>query len=345
MNTSSSRKSGVRNLIATGLKLAVSAALLAFLVLQARHNNNFTALRDGPKHWGFLLAACGCVLAAVLLTLVRWYFLVVTLGLRFSLRDALRLGFLGYLFNFLALGSVGGDLFKAVFLAREQPGKRTEAVASVVTDRVIGLYSLFVLASVAVLCTGSYRAGSPGSLQALSFGTIAATVLGGVAIWLAAAVGGACHRVLARGPAPHWLRDISLRMVDALAIYRRRFSVILLAVALSLGVHSLLATGIYLVALGLPGPTPAWGTHYLIVPLASVAGALPLPLAGLGAYETALEFLYRWSLADSASAIGRGLVLALAYRLNTVVVAAIGGVVYAVSRREVADVMQEESLC
>ena len=68
--------------------------------------------------------------------------------------DAFRLGFLGYLFNFVSLGSVGGDLFKAVFIAREQHGKRAEAVATVVIDRVIGLYVLFFVASVAALATG-----------------------------------------------------------------------------------------------------------------------------------------------------------------------------------------------
>ncbi len=59
---------------------------------------------------------------AVSLTFVRWYLLVRALGLHFRLLDAFRLGFLGYLFNFVSVGSVGGDLFKAIFIAREQPG-------------------------------------------------------------------------------------------------------------------------------------------------------------------------------------------------------------------------------
>ena len=73
------------------------------------------------------------------------------LGLSFRWRDAFRLGFLGYFFNFVAAGGVGGDLFKAIFIAREQPQRRAAAVASVMMDRLMGLYALLVLASLVIL--------------------------------------------------------------------------------------------------------------------------------------------------------------------------------------------------
>ena len=34
-----------------------------------------------------------------------------------------------------------------MFIAREQPGKRTEAVASVLIDRVVGLYAMILVAT------------------------------------------------------------------------------------------------------------------------------------------------------------------------------------------------------
>ena len=60
----------------------------------------------------------------IVLTLIRWCFLVRALGITFSIRDALRIGFLGYLFNLSPAGIAGGDLLKAVMLAREHPGNR-----------------------------------------------------------------------------------------------------------------------------------------------------------------------------------------------------------------------------
>ena len=97
------------------------------------------------------------------------------------MRDAFRLGFLGYLMNFVSLGSVGGDLFKAVFIAHEQPGKRAEAVATVFIDRVVGLYGLFVVATIAILCTGQLQTAVE-QVRIISIGTLAGTVVGAVGI-------------------------------------------------------------------------------------------------------------------------------------------------------------------
>ena len=65
--------------------------------------------------------------------------------------DAIRISFWGYLFNLAPLGIVGGDLVKAVMLDHEHPQHRAKALASVLVDRVIGLYILFVVASAAIL--------------------------------------------------------------------------------------------------------------------------------------------------------------------------------------------------
>ena len=71
-----------------------------------------------PNNGTFCAALATCFVA-VLLTMVRWYFLVRTLNVPLTWRDAFRLGFLGYLFNFISPGSVGGDLFKVVYLAKQ----------------------------------------------------------------------------------------------------------------------------------------------------------------------------------------------------------------------------------
>jgi hypothetical protein len=52
---------------------------------------------------------------------------------------------------------VGGDLVKTVMLGHEHPQHRAKALASVLVDRVVGLYILFVVASVAILLTGFWR--------------------------------------------------------------------------------------------------------------------------------------------------------------------------------------------
>src|SRR5207248_8333201 len=87
-------------------------------------------------------------LVAIVVTFVRWFILVRVIEPRFTLRAALLLGFIGNVFNLVIPGAVGGDLIKAAYLVRMHI-KKTQAIASMVIDRIVGLLGLFILASVA----------------------------------------------------------------------------------------------------------------------------------------------------------------------------------------------------
>src|SRR5207253_6760103 len=96
---------------------------------------------ERPMHLPFLAMAGAIALASVLLTFVRWYFLVRAQDLPFTLPSALRLGMIGFYLTTFLPGAVGGDIIKAAFIAREQ-SRRTVAVTTVIMDRVIGLCGL-----------------------------------------------------------------------------------------------------------------------------------------------------------------------------------------------------------
>ena len=72
---------------------------------------------------------------------MRWFLLVRAQNLPFTLTNAMRLGMVGNYFNTLLPGAVGGDVIKAVFLAREQ-SRRAVAIATIILDRIIGLCGL-----------------------------------------------------------------------------------------------------------------------------------------------------------------------------------------------------------
>ncbi len=322
----------MKKLLVTLLKFGVSAALLAYLVREAAANRAFQTLRDQPKDWTAFAAAWLLCFVAVVLGIVRWYFLVRALELPFRLRDAFRLGFLGYLLNFVSLGNVGGDLFKAVFIAREQHGRRAEAVATVVVDRVIGLYVLFVVATVAIFWTGLWES-EVREIQVVCRATLLCTAAGAagivVLLWP-----GFTHGVVSR-----WLSELPRvgpifeRLLSAVRMYRRKPAVLVLAAGLTVGVHVLTALGVYLVARALPGAAPTLGEHFVVVPLAMVAGALPLPLSGLGAFEGALDFLYRYAGAAGVTK-GQGLLVAFGYRVVTLAIAMVGVGIWLASQRE-----------
>jgi uncharacterized protein (TIRG00374 family) len=323
------------------LKIVVPLAIIAWL-LSTIDPQQWEQLRDRPKHWGLLSLAFAIELVAVCLTFVRWYLLVLALGIPFTLPDAFRLSFLAYLLNFVSAGSVGGDLFKAIFIAREHPRFKTEAVASVIVDRVVGLFALLVVASIAIFMTGSAR--SSAAYEAVTRGTLIATGCGavGVVVLLISSLSKRqmAHRVAHLPFIGHPLE----RMMISVRVYRDRKSLMFITFVISMGIHVLASVALFLVARALFGDAPTLAEHMLIVPLSMAAGALPLSPSGLGSLEFAMTELYKLVPATVSENVS-GILVALVFRLVTIAIAAVGVVYYLTARAKVQEVLDaaEES--
>ncbi|MEQ8786740.1 MAG: lysylphosphatidylglycerol synthase transmembrane domain-containing protein [Pirellulaceae bacterium] len=334
----------MKRIIIQVCKYAVSFSLLAYLFYSASRNDSFRDLIDQPKHWGLLVIALLVTMAATMLSMVRWYLLVRALDLPFTLRDAFRLGFLGYMFNFFSFGVVGGDLLKAVTIARQQPERRAEAMATVFIDRAVGLYALFILVTCGFLwinATG-FEVGSEtvsSAIDRLSQVAIGVTAVGAVAGCVILSPGftrNPLSRAATRLPV---IGGVVERLLGAAEMYRRRIPLLMVAMGMSVLVHCMSAVSIYLLASGLPGPAPSFATHFVIVPIATVAAAVPLP-GGLGAFEMALNLLYRNAM-GAATVGSKGFVVALAALVIKLLIAAVGMVMYLASRKRIEDLMHE----
>ena len=330
------------------LQWGVVLAILGYLFSDIYRNDSFAKFWEAPKRWDLLAAAFGLTLAAVTITIVRWHWLIRALGLPFRLRDALRLGFLGYLLNFVSFGSVGGDLFKAVFVARELHGHRAEAVATVVVDRLIGLFGIFLLATVSIIATGAWDAETSERMRLLYRATFICTGVAGLAIagllLLPDALWHAIERRLGRLPR---IGSICERLIAAVRRYRRAVWVLASALGATIVAQAMFAVAFYFVSAGSLEVHPSLGSHMVIVPLATLVGILPLPMSGLGAVEVAIDFMYHKvpRAIEGAAALlpakGVGALVSLANRIVSLAVAMIGVGVYFASRREVAEVMHE----
>ncbi|HEY4759984.1 MAG TPA: lysylphosphatidylglycerol synthase transmembrane domain-containing protein [Thermoguttaceae bacterium] len=333
----------MKKTIVTLLKVSISVGLIAYLIWDATRGqdkvNVFANLRDQPKNWWILAGAWAVSTAAVLLTFIRWWYLVRALEIPCRFSDAIRISFWGFLFNLAPLGIVGGDLVKAFMLAHEHRRYRARAIASVLFDRALGLYILFVVASVAILLTGFWRIDVP-EIRMISQATFIITIAGTLGIVLLLMPGvtdGRLSRAIGRLPR---VGHILASLIDAVRMYRRKPIVLFVSSLMCIGVMCLFSIGIYLIARGLPGEVLSLGLHFVVMPLSAAVGVLPLPL---GPFEFVLEFLYTHVPQAGASiAKGQGLVVALAYRLITVLIAALGIYYYLGNRREVADAIHEE---
>ncbi len=322
---SHSPPSRLKRLIAW-LRVIVPLAIIAFLV--AHSWNQLGNVFEQPLAWQWIVGGFCCSFAAVCLSFYRWYWLVRCLGLPFGVKDAFRLGFLGYLLNFVSVGSVGGDLFKAVFIAREHPGRRTLAVVTIVVDRLVGVYGLLLLASGLMVAVGPQLLAA--QLQPIRHVTWIAAGAATAGLLLALWPG------FANSPLWEWVTQwpkiggVVGRLIEALRCYRRRLDVLMMTVAMSAFGHALSAIAFWMMACGLSPQAPTLGEHFMIVPLASVAGALPFTPAGLGTFEVAVELLYR--IVPRRSTVP-GVLVALIYRMITIASAAIGMLIYWWSER------------
>jgi uncharacterized membrane protein YbhN (UPF0104 family) len=327
-----------RRIVVAALKTLLAVGILAWLLKGLVQEQAFRRLLDEPKHWPLLAIAQVLVLTAISLNYVRWYVLVRALDLNFKLSDAFRLGSLGLMLSQISLGSVGGDLFKAIAVAREQHGKRTEAVASVLIDRVVGLYAMLLLAS----------AGYLANAQAADFGPLirglARTVLLGAAVgaigiallmtpWL---TGPKVSELASRVPV---VGGTLVRLIDAAGAYRHRHSRRYLFAGILMGclTHVLFVLAYWCIARGLPTQAPPLATMFMITPMTLAAGAIPLTPSGLGIAEGAAGQLF----ASAGFRRSDGVLVAIAYRAMTYVMVAVGAMYYMRASRSVVEAIHE----
>jgi len=325
------RKS-IRQTLVTLAKIVLAVAILWWLLYQARAN--FSRLSGQSVRWPLLAAALGCTLIASALNFVRWHLLIRALGISIRLIDTMRLGALGLALNFVSPGALGGDFFKAAFLAHGQPGKRTEAVATVVADRVMGLLTMLVLASGGIFATGLLTHASPTLLMLCESILLAAAVAWfGVAAMLIFPVlsGPWVAERLASIPVAG---NTFAKLLGTVQSYREQRRTLLAAFGVSLVMALAYISSFFLVARGLPIEEPPWSQHLVIVPMSALVGAIPLTPSGLGTMELAVEELYQSMPGDMHVHKGDGTLVAIGRRATEIAVALIGLVFYFSRRRE-----------
>jgi uncharacterized protein (TIRG00374 family) len=124
------------------LQIIVSIAILAWLVNKTGLGDIVTAL-SSLNPWLYALAAL-VFLISVGVRAVRWYVLLVPLGVRVSILDLFWLYLIGFFWNSFLPSGFGGDIVKAIAL-REATGRGGASVTSVLAERVVGLLATVLI--------------------------------------------------------------------------------------------------------------------------------------------------------------------------------------------------------
>jgi uncharacterized protein (TIRG00374 family) len=328
-----------RRWVLQALKVLLPLGIFTYL-LSSVDQADYAAFWNGEKRWELVVAAQVIALLAILISFVRWWLLVRAFGIPFAPREALRLGFLGYLLNFVSFGSVGGDLFKAILVARDKPEKRPEAVTSVLLDRAMGLLGLVALAWLCLsLADGSQL--SP-TLLSIRFGAGVVCTIGILGLLASIFAGNWFDHVIRKIQTLPVAGETVARMANAVRMLRAQ-PVVLFGIAFaSVCVHALLASSVFLISAGFYIEHPTFAEHLMVVPPAMAAGTLPLAPGGLGYQEGALAGLFQ-VLPDLPKSFS-GILVATVYRLLTLTVAGVGLVIYLLSQDRAVETDEEAIL-
>ncbi|MGV3771537.1 MAG: lysylphosphatidylglycerol synthase transmembrane domain-containing protein [Verrucomicrobiales bacterium] len=273
----------------------------------------------------------GLALAIVLMGLLlyvgmlRWQMVLKVHGLNLPFARIAEISLVAHFFNSFLLGSVGGDILKAYYVARETHHKKTEALVTVAVDRVIGLFSMLLFACVMMLPNTALLLNHR-PLRILMWFIILMTI--GCAGFMAVSFFGGVSKGVPK--ARLWLRKMPKgEMIErALEAFRefgrdRWFFVRILPVVILANVVCVIHFWSLIWGFKLQAPLI---TLAVVVPMVTTISTLPITPSGLGVREN----LYVLMLATPEIGIppAQALLISLVGYATSLFWSLIGGIVY-----------------
>ncbi|MCA9322418.1 MAG: flippase-like domain-containing protein, partial [Planctomycetes bacterium] len=225
----------------------------------------------------YLLGGMLLIFGMYLMGISRWRYLLEAQGIECKWWRAFRLTFMGFFWNNFMPGMTGGDVAKAVLIAKDSPGRRSHAVSTVIVDRVIGLAVLALLSAVAILTNlETFK-----KQAVVVFAVLGACMIGGVCV-LSRRIRRKLHisSVLKRMPAS----AVLLKLDESFRLYRSAPRALIAAVLLSVLAHACNIGSVWIYGrdLGIPASLT---TYFATVPIILIAASVPLFPGGWGVRE------------------------------------------------------------
>lgn len=270
------------------LRLGITIAAMALAFSQVPAHEVMPMLTAIP--WPYLLCALLLTHAGQIISAMRTRYYLQCQQVELPANPALRLHYVGGLFNAFLPGGVGGDAYKAWWLKRHRQERLLNMVTLMIAGRLNGLWALGILLCIMGGCSAPIRQLVP------------------YAAWLfviAALAGTAGYSLFARMV----LREPVRQQMRA-AIY-------------SLGVQLMLVAVAYALCSGL-GLNAAAPEYVVLFMLSCMLAMLPLSIGGIGIRELALLHGSRLLGLSEQS----GIALAFAFTLLALTIPVVGACIH-----------------
>ena len=309
--------SRVKKWVAIALKVALALGLLTYLVRSGHLDPKELWAVMTPANVALGLALVGL---STYLSAWRWILLLRARGIAISQSYGVSLYLIGIFFNHALPGSVGGDVVRGYYLVADYPGHRLDAILSVLIDRVLGLYSFFILALVAVIIDWRFVTEQE-SLRLLAL--FCAVMFVGMTGFFVTVFSPRLTRALGldflerRVPPLHCL-------VEGFQAYGRNRGTIINSVAIS--VLAQLIVMLFFKEIGVvTGEEVSWTSILFAVPMGFLVTAIPISPAGVGVGQMAFLYLFKVYLARETS---YGAVAVTAFQLTLLSWGLVGALLY-----------------
>jgi hypothetical protein len=251
----------------------------------------------------------------------RWILLLRSRGLDISLKDGFGLYLIGVFFNHALPGSVGGDVVRGYYVVSVYPDHRLDAALSVLIDRVLGLYSFFILALLAVACDLDFV------LQHEQIAAIALGCLGvfvGMTVFFTVLFSKRLSRLCGLGLLERHVAIVH-KVVQGFQRFGERRVIILQSVVVSLLAQVTILLFFKLLAVPLGETSVTWPSILFAVPMGFLVTAVPIAPAGIGVGQWAFLYLFQ---AYTGAGSQYGATAVTAFQLTLLTWGLVGAVVY-----------------
>ena len=297
------------------LRIAVSLGLIAWTLASIDREQLVRAIR-GMNLW-LLLLALGLYFMVNAVCAWRWQLLLYGRGIRLGYLRLLRYFLNGLFFGNFLPTTVGGDLMRAYLISNDC--RRTEALASVLVDRFVGLFGVIATGIIGLFLVA--RTGQETLLLKYMLYGIAITLLL-LAVFLNKRIMKKFQGLL-KLPLVNRMEEKVVEFYHSLYVYRQHAKEIALALALSL----LVQLGVVLTAFTISrslGADIAIMPFFLYMPVIAAVSMLPVSINGWGLQEGSFILFFGRAGLPGHQALSLGFL----YHLVAVAISLIGGILW-----------------
>lgn len=275
----------MKRFVSIGISLAILAILYATI--------DRAAILDALEKTDPLMLALSMVLLVllILLSAYRLHLLARYGGLELTTAASIQSTFAANALNMILPGKMG-DLLKAVMMADDRPERLPKALALGVWEKLSDMAFMFLTAALPLALLGDEPLGAIG-LAAVGLAALAALAVPRIGALPLGMIGK--------------LRPLATSWTKVLTSLRSRpagLAVVLLLTATICFGH-LVQIALMAAALGVSGSLELWSILIALLPVAIVAGLVPLTFAGVGVRDAALVLLLSPYIgAPTAAALG-----------------------------------------